>query len=249
MNLEDIKSYKDACKIINRKPRRYRDNHINTYEQLSTITAAVNYIETGTQWRHIVKPNNKFYEIYYYKTFNTHSNNKLNEGLFYLNSANGVSASIADIGSNLRFATSRGAEYVKTTFEILLRQWFDPDSIKQQGTALAVLFMCLINKLKDMTLEQFQNLKIGDIVVTKVISSKQNRVNPVTNIDRGNLKLHIGRSGKWRSYSQFEVLTAEYVVKWIKRRIDSKSSPHFTIEVKSDTEVTFKIHKKVQFNQ
>ena len=100
-----------------------------------------------------------------------------------------------------------------------------------------------------MTLEQFQNLKIGDIGVTKVISSKQNRVNPVTNIDRGKLKLHIGRSGKWRSYSQFEVLTAEYVVKWIKRRIDSKSSPHFTIEVKSNTEVTFKVHKKVQFNQ
>lgn len=100
-----------------------------------------------------------------------------------------------------------------------------------------------------MTLEQFQNLKIGDIVVTKVISSKQNRVNPVTNIDRGKLKLHIGRSGKWRSYSQFEVLTAEYVVKWIKRRIDSKSSPHFTIEIKSDTEVIFKVHKKVQFNQ
>lgn len=42
----------------------------------------------------------------------------------------------------------------------------------------------------------------------------------------------------------FEVLTADYVVKWIKRRIDSKSSPHFTIEVKSDTEVTFKVHKK-----
>ena len=100
-----------------------------------------------------------------------------------------------------------------------------------------------------MTLEQFQNLKIGDIVVTKVISSKQNRVNPVTNIDRGKLKLHIGRSGKWRSYSQFEVLTAEYVVKWIKRRIDSKSSPHFTIEIKGDTEVIFKVHKKVQFNQ
>lgn len=34
-----------------------------------------------------------------------------------------------------------------------------------------------------------------------------------------------------------------------KRRIDSKSSPHFTIEVKSDTEVIFKVHKKVQFNQ
>lgn len=99
-----------------------------------------------------------------------------------------------------------------------------------------------------MTLEQFQNLRIGDLVVTKS-AGNQSSVNPVTNIDRGNLKLHIGRSGKWRSYSQFEVLTAEYVVKWIKRRIDSKSSPHFTIEVKSDTEVTFKVHKKVQFNQ
>lgn len=49
--------------------------------------------------------------------------------------------------------------------------------------------------------------------------------------------------------SPIEALTADYVVKWIKRRIDSKSSPHFTIEVKSDTEVTFKVHKKVQFNQ
>lgn len=148
MNLEDIKSYKDACKIINRKPRRYRDNHINIYEQLSTITAAVNYIETGTQWRHIVKPNNKFYEIYYYKTFNPHSNDKSNKGLFALTSYHGVGSSYATIGSNLRFATSRGAEYVKTTFEILLRQWFDTDSIKQQGIALAVLFICLINKLK-----------------------------------------------------------------------------------------------------
>ena len=141
MNLEDIKSYKDACKIINRKPRRYRDNHINTYEQLSTITAAVNYIETGTQWKHIVKPNNKFYEIYYWKTFNPYSNNESNEGLFRLDSDAAVGIFGAKIGSNLRFATSRGAEYVKTTFKILLRQWFDPDSIKQQGVALAVLFM------------------------------------------------------------------------------------------------------------
>lgn len=150
MNLEDIKSYKDACKIINRKPRRYRDNHINIYEQLSTITAAVNYIETGTQWKHIVKPNNEFYEIYYWKTFSTRSNDKSDKGLFYLDSNAGVSFSSADVGSDLRFATARGAKYVKTTFEILLRQWFDPDSIKQQGTALAVLFICLINKLKYM---------------------------------------------------------------------------------------------------
>lgn len=131
MNLEDIKSYKDACKIINRRPRRYRDAHINTYEQLSTITAAVNYIETGTPWKHILKQNNEFYEIYYWKTFSTNSNNKSNNGLFSLGSDNGVGSSDAGVGSDLRFATKRGAEYVKTTFEILLRQWFDPDSIKQ----------------------------------------------------------------------------------------------------------------------
>ena len=105
-------------------------NQVNTYEQLSTITAAVNYIETGTQWKHIVKPNNKFYEIYYWKTFSTNSNDESDKGLFYLISNAGVGASGAHVGSDLRFATSRGAEYVKTTFEILLRQWFDPDSIK-----------------------------------------------------------------------------------------------------------------------
>lgn len=99
-----------------------------------------------------------------------------------------------------------------------------------------------------MTLEQFQNLRIGDLVVTKS-AGNQSSVNPVTNIDRKNSKLHIGKSGKWRSYLQFEVLTVDYVVKWIKRRINSKSSPHFTIEVKSDTEVIFKVHKKVQFDQ
>ena len=99
-----------------------------------------------------------------------------------------------------------------------------------------------------MTLEQFQNLRIGDLVITKS-AGNQSSVNPVTNIDRKNSKLHIGKTGKWRSFLQFEVLTTDYVVKCIKRRLNSRLSPYFTIEVKSDTEVTFKIHKKVQFNQ
>lgn len=110
---------------------------------------------------------------------------------------------------------------------------------------LAVLFISLINKLKkyEMTLEQFQNLRIGDLVITKS-AGNQSSVNPVTNIDRKNSKLHIGKTGKWRSFLQFEVLTIDYVVKYIKRRLNSRSSPYFTIEVKSDTEVTFKVHKK-----
>ena len=94
-----------------------------------------------------------------------------------------------------------------------------------------------------MTLEEFQNLRIGDLVITKSAYNQQSSVNPVTNIDRENKKLHIGRTGKWRSFSQFELLTTEYVVKYIKRRLNGKSSPYFTIEVKNDAEVTFKIHR------
>lgn len=92
-----------------------------------------------------------------------------------------------------------------------------------------------------MTLEQFQNLKIGDIVVAKLVNSKQSRVNPVTNIDRGNLKLHIGKSGKWRSYLQFEVLTADYVVKWIKRRIEGtiQSMKKLTKKQKARRQILF----------
>nr|UVX58874.1 MAG: hypothetical protein [Bacteriophage sp.] len=41
MKREEIKSYKDACKVIGRKPRTYKDKHLNLYEQLSTIIAAL----------------------------------------------------------------------------------------------------------------------------------------------------------------------------------------------------------------
>lgn len=47
MNLEDIKSYKDACKIIGSTPRHYKDNHMNVYEKLTTIVEAVNTVEVG----------------------------------------------------------------------------------------------------------------------------------------------------------------------------------------------------------
>ena len=46
-------------------------------------------------------------------------------------------------------------------------------------------------------------------------------------------------------FLQFEILTTDYVVKYIKRRLNSRSSPYFTIEVKSDTEVIFKIHRRI----
>lgn len=88
-----------------------------------------------------------------------------------------------------------------------------------------------------MTLKQFQNLKIGDIVVAKLVNSKQSRVNPVTNIDRENLKLHIGKNGKWRSYLQFEVLTADYTEQQKVRRQILFNMPYLLL--------TFLIKEKV----
>ena len=49
MKREEIKTYKDACKVIGRKPRTYKDKHLNLYEQLSTIIAALNFISNDNK--------------------------------------------------------------------------------------------------------------------------------------------------------------------------------------------------------
>lgn len=49
MKREEIKSYKDACKVIGRKLRTYKDKHLNLYEQLSTIIAALNFISNSNK--------------------------------------------------------------------------------------------------------------------------------------------------------------------------------------------------------
>lgn len=61
MKREEIKSYKDACKVIGRKPRTYKDKHLNLYEQLSTIIAALNFISNDNKpWT----PKFDYYYIY-----------------------------------------------------------------------------------------------------------------------------------------------------------------------------------------
>lgn len=61
MKREEIKTYKDACKVIGRKPRTYKDKHLNLYEQLSTITAALNFISNNNKpW----EPKFDYYYIY-----------------------------------------------------------------------------------------------------------------------------------------------------------------------------------------
>ena len=61
MKREEIKTYKDACKVIGRKPRTYKDKHLNLYEQLSTIIAALNFISNDNKpWT----PKFDYYYIY-----------------------------------------------------------------------------------------------------------------------------------------------------------------------------------------
>ncbi len=66
MQREDIKSYKDACKCIGRKPRQYKDAHMNTYEQLTTVIAALNFIANSNKpWQHELHKDIPHWYIWY----------------------------------------------------------------------------------------------------------------------------------------------------------------------------------------
>lgn len=84
MKREEIKTYKDACKVIGRKPRTYKDKHLNLYEQLSTIIAALNFISNSN------KPWTPKFDYYYiYSWLNRKAGYNKTAGLFCLNSGNG----------------------------------------------------------------------------------------------------------------------------------------------------------------
>lgn len=101
MQREDIKSYKDACKCIGRKPRVYKDTHTNTYEQLTTIIAALNFIANSNRpWQHEFGKGIKYWYIWcYYGRYSAH---ETLAGLFYLNSNCGVDPSDVFVGTQLR---------------------------------------------------------------------------------------------------------------------------------------------------
>lgn len=84
MKREEIKSYKDACKVIGRKPRTYKDKHLNLYEQLSTIIAALNFISNGNKpWTP------KFNYCYIYSWLCREDEHNKSAGLFHLYSGHG----------------------------------------------------------------------------------------------------------------------------------------------------------------
>lgn len=121
MQREDIKSYKDACKCISRRPRQYKDIHINTYEQLTTIIAALNFIANGNKpWYHEVYKGIKHWYVWYCSCAGagTHS------GLLYLYSCTTLGAAGAAVGVQLRLKERDDAEYLRTNFTDLLYDWF-----------------------------------------------------------------------------------------------------------------------------
>ena len=116
MQREDIKSYKDACKCIGRKPRQYKDAHMNTYEQLTTVIAALNFIANSNKpWQHELHKDIPHWYIWY---------RSVDAGLLYVASRDGLSASVADVGTQLRLKERDDADYLKKNFTDLLFDWF-----------------------------------------------------------------------------------------------------------------------------
>lgn len=119
MKREEIKSYKDACKVIGRKPRTYKDKHLNLYEQLSTITAALNFISNNNK---LWKP--KFDYYYIYSWLNREDEYNRTAGLFALYSRYELDYSIADVGTSLKIKEREDGNYIMENFKELLQNWF-----------------------------------------------------------------------------------------------------------------------------
>lgn len=119
MKREEIKSYKDACKVIGRKPRTYKDKHLNLYEQLSTIIAALNFISNDNKpWI----PKFDYYYIYSW-LYRKDGYNK-SAGLFLLRYCGGLGYSTAAVGASLKIKEREDGNYIIENFKELLQDWF-----------------------------------------------------------------------------------------------------------------------------
>lgn len=119
MKREEIKSYKDACKVIGRKPRTYKDKHLNLYEQLSTITAALNFISNDNK---LWKPRFDYY--YIYSWLNRKDRYNKTPSLFYLASYIGLDDSGGNVGTSLKIKEKEDGNYIIENFKELLQDWF-----------------------------------------------------------------------------------------------------------------------------
>lgn len=119
MKREEIKSYKDACKVIGRKPRTYKDKHLNLYEQLSTIIAALNFISNDNKpWTP------KFNYCCIYSWLYKEDEHNKSAGLFALVSNYGLGFSAAAVGTSLKIKERKDGNYIIENFKELLQDWF-----------------------------------------------------------------------------------------------------------------------------
>lgn len=119
MKREEIKTYKDACKVIGRKPRTYKDKHLNLYEQLSTIIAALNFISNGNKpWT------TKFNYYYIYSWLHREDVHNKSAGLFCLYSDGELGDSAAFVGNSLKIKERKDGNYIIENFKELLQDWF-----------------------------------------------------------------------------------------------------------------------------
>lgn len=119
MKREDIKSYKDACKVIGRKPRVYKERQMNLYEQLSTIITALNFISNNNEpWK------SKFEYYYIYSWLYRKDGYNKTASVFYLYSAGGLGPSGAAVGTPLKIKEYVDGQYILDNFKELLQDWF-----------------------------------------------------------------------------------------------------------------------------
>lgn len=119
MKREEIKSYKDACKVIGRKPRTYKDKHLNLYEQLSTIIAALNFISNSNKpWTP------KFDYHYIFSWLHTKDGYNKSASLSSLLSCDGVGGSGGSVGPSLKIKEREDGNYIIENFKELLQDWF-----------------------------------------------------------------------------------------------------------------------------
>lgn len=119
MKREEIKTYKDACKVIGRKPRTYKDKHLNLYEQLSTIIAALNFISNNNKpWTP------KFNYCCIYSWLYKEDEYNKSAGVFYLGSDCGLGGSGAPVGTSLKIKERKDGNYIIENFKELLQDWF-----------------------------------------------------------------------------------------------------------------------------